>query len=203
MNVIKIILNNFVSEADIQIVGMSATIGNLRELATFMNADVYHKDFRPVELREFIKYGADLLEIKKDATSIENAFAHDRTVSFGVSLQHFFLYLEMNSTERFPILFQYNDEVQKMDPDHIAGLVSEVIPNESCLIFCPSKRNCENLATLLCNVLPKKYVNHKITERKNLIKAIENDIGSGICPILGKTIMCGIAYHHSGTQFTF
>lgn len=90
-----------------------------------------------------------------------------------------------------------------MDPDHIAGLVSEVIPNESCLIFCPSKKICENLATLLCNVLPKKYTNHKITERQNLIKAIENDIGSGICPILGKTIMCGIAYHHSGTRFTF
>lgn len=70
--------------ANIQIVGMSATIGNLPELAQFLNADVYQKDFRPVELREYIKCGSDLVEIKKD-NSLENPFVYDRTVSFNVS----------------------------------------------------------------------------------------------------------------------
>lgn len=64
---------------------MSATIGNLPELAEFLNADVYQKDFRPVELREFIKCGSDLIEIKKDGNSVENTFAYDRTVSFNVN----------------------------------------------------------------------------------------------------------------------
>lgn len=64
---------------------MSATIGNLPELAEFLNADIYHKDFRPVELREFIKCGADLLEIKKGADTFDEMFVRDRTVSFGVS----------------------------------------------------------------------------------------------------------------------
>lgn len=84
------------------------------------------------------------------------------------------------------------------DPDHLAGLVSEVIPDKSCLIFCPTKKNCESLVKLLCTTLPKKFTNHKQVERDNLIKAIENDMGSAICPILSKSIMCGIAYHHSG-----
>ena len=66
---------------------MSATIGNLPELAQFLNADVYQKDFRPVELREFIKCGSDLVEIKKDANCIENTFVYDRTVSFNVNIQ--------------------------------------------------------------------------------------------------------------------
>lgn len=70
--------------ANIQIVGMSATIGNLPELAEFLDADVYQKDFRPVELREYIKCGSDLIEIKKDASSIENTFTYHRTVSFNV-----------------------------------------------------------------------------------------------------------------------
>lgn len=70
--------------AGIQIVGMSATIGNLPELASFLDADVYQKDFRPVELREFIKCGSDLVEIKKDADCVENTFAMERTISFNV-----------------------------------------------------------------------------------------------------------------------
>lgn len=39
---------------------------------------------------------------------------------------------------------------------------------------------------------------HKEAERINLIKAIESDMNSKICPILNKTIRYGIAYHHSG-----
>lgn len=43
----------------------------------------------------------------------------------------------------------------KQDPDHIKGLVLEVIPQHSCLIFCPTKANCENVAILLANTLPR------------------------------------------------
>lgn len=76
----------FFPAAKIQIVGMSATIGNLPELAEFLQADVYQKNFRPVELREFVKCGPDLVEIKKDADSIENTFVLNRTVSFNVRI---------------------------------------------------------------------------------------------------------------------
>lgn len=67
---------------------MSATIGNLNELATFMNADIYHKDFRPVELREHVKSGSEILEIKKNAPTIESAFEMVRTVNFSVMAEH-------------------------------------------------------------------------------------------------------------------
>lgn len=42
-----------------------------------------------------------------------------------------------------------------MDPDQITGLVAEIIPDNSCLIFCPSKKNCENVATMLRQILSK------------------------------------------------
>jgi POLQ-like helicase len=55
-------------------------------------------------------------------------------------------------------VLQYSDVLRKMDPDHLVALVTEVIPNYSCLVFCPSKKNCENVAEMLCKFL-SKYVN--------------------------------------------
>lgn len=43
--------------------------------------------------------------------------------------------------------------MQKMDPDHIIALVAEVIPTHSCLVFCPTKKNCENVAVMICKYL--------------------------------------------------
>lgn len=40
-----------------------------------MNATIYHKNFRPIKLQEYIKNGADILEIKK------NTFTLVRTVN--------------------------------------------------------------------------------------------------------------------------
>jgi POLQ-like helicase len=50
---------------------------------------------------------------------------------------------------------QYPDTLNSIDPDKLGVLVSEVIPKDSCLIFCPSKKNCENVASVLCSVLNK------------------------------------------------
>lgn len=120
-------------EAGIQIVGMSATIGNMAELATFLRADVFTRDFRPVELREYIKCGGDLMQINPAADgAASKSFDYVRSVEFN-----------------------YRPDVLRRDPDHLAGLVSEVIPEQACLVFCPTKQNCENVALLLCRLLPK------------------------------------------------
>jgi len=34
---------------------MSATIGNIKEIAQFLNADTYSQNFRPVEIIEYVK----------------------------------------------------------------------------------------------------------------------------------------------------
>lgn len=158
----------------IQIVGMSATIGNLNEVAEFLNADIYTRDFRPVELKEYLKVGRELQLINSAASSREDVFQQDRVLDF-----------------------EYSAEALKLDPDFLAGLVQEVIPEESCLIFCSTKENCERVAELLVQMFSPDLKLHRSEEKRELLAALQRDIGE-LCPILRKTLPYGIAYHHSG-----
>jgi len=56
-------------------------------------------------------------------------------------------------------LLQFQRELQPSsnpkDVDNLAFLVQEIIPDDSCLIFCSTKKNCENVALLLTENLPQ------------------------------------------------
>lgn len=65
---------------------MSATIGNLPDLSQFLNADVYTRNFRPVELKEYLKTGNDILLVDaNNKNSVEECFSFYRTVDFKVN----------------------------------------------------------------------------------------------------------------------
>uniref|UniRef100_A0A5F4W9S5 Helicase, POLQ like n=1 Tax=Callithrix jacchus TaxID=9483 RepID=A0A5F4W9S5_CALJA len=125
-----------------------------------------------VELKEYLKINDTIYEIDSKA---ENGMTFSRFLNY-----------------------KYSDTLKKMDPDHLVALVTEVIPNYSCLVFCPSKKNCENVAEMICKFLSKEYLKHKEKEKCEVIKNLKN-IGSGnLCPVLKRTIPFGVAYHHSG-----
>ncbi|XP_036335802.1 helicase POLQ-like isoform X1 [Rhagoletis pomonella] len=161
-------------DVNIQIVGMSATIGNLEEVSSFLKADVYTRSFRPVELREFIKCGNDILEINTAGKTLDEVFVYSRNVNFN-----------------------YSESLSRSDPDHLAGLVAECAPEHCVLVFCPSRKNCENVALLLSRILPKKFVQHRKREKEDLMDALDKVCGV-LGDVLAKTIPYGIAYHHSG-----
>ncbi|KAI5643584.1 DEAD/DEAH box helicase domain-containing protein [Phthorimaea operculella] len=158
------------SNKNIQIVGMSATIGNLPELASFLKAEVFQREFRPVELTEYVKLGDMLHKVVWSEQGME-VVPHRQ------------------------LAFDYTTAGASLDPDRLGGLVSEVVPGGSCLVFCPTKRNCENVATLLCKLQRREMVTHKSEERHSLAEALRAE-GSGID--LQRVVRCGIAYHHAG-----
>ena len=43
----------------------------------------------------------------------------------------------------------------QLDPDQLGALVLEVVPGSSCLVFCPTKKNCQNVALLLAKYLQR------------------------------------------------
>ncbi|NWW64660.1 HELQ Helicase, partial [Ifrita kowaldi] len=155
-----------------QIIGMSATLNNVGDLQKFLQAEYYTNDFRPVELKEYIKIRDTIYAVD---SKTENGFAFSRLLNF-----------------------KYSSNLEKADPDHIIALVTEVIPKYSCLIFCPTKKNCENVASMVCKYLKKEFRAHREKEKQDLIKNLES-IGNGtVCPVLKQTIPFGIAYHHGG-----
>ncbi|NXV06991.1 HELQ Helicase, partial [Cettia cetti] len=155
-----------------QIIGMSATLNNVGDLQKFLQAEYYSNNFRPVELKEYIKIQDTIYAVD---SKTENGFTFSRLLNF-----------------------KYSSNLEKADPDHIIALVTEVIPKYSCLIFCPTKKNCENVASMVCKYLKKEFRAHREKEKQDLIKNLKS-IGNGaVCPVLKQTIPFGIAYHHSG-----
>ncbi|XP_043915230.1 helicase POLQ-like [Protopterus annectens] len=155
-----------------QIIGMSATLNNVNELQQFLKAEHYTSDFRPVKLMEFVKLRDSIYEVD---TKAEDCFAFSRLLNF-----------------------KYSSNLQKMDPDHLIALVTEVIPLHSCLVFCPTKKNCENVAEMICKYLNKEFLNHKHKEKCSLLDDLKSFGDGTICPTLKRTVPYGIAYHHSG-----
>jgi len=156
-----------------RIVAMSATIGNLNELSDFLKADVYTDKFRPVQLKEYIKMGDTLLEVNEDQRKQENLLEHSRSLPSATAA------------------------CRKIDPDGVGALVGEVVPQHCCLVFCPTKKNCESVAQLVSRTLPPSLLQWKVPEKKRLKRALQQESGQ-TCPILRMTLPFGVAYHHSG-----
>ncbi|XP_022522258.2 helicase POLQ-like [Astyanax mexicanus] len=155
-----------------QIIGMSATLGNIGDLQSFLRAENYTNDFRPVELKEYVKLRDSIYEVKPKE---EECFRFSRLLAF-----------------------KYSSGMQKMDPDHIIALVTEVIPKQSCLIFCATKKNCENVAGMICKYLHTDFLMHREGEKATLLAELRNSGNGSLCPVLQRTVPFGLAYHHSG-----
>lgn len=67
---------------------MSATIGNMQEIGDFLNAYVYTKDFRPVQLVETIKINEEIFVINKDIDGSLN-IKLNRKMDFAVGIKYF------------------------------------------------------------------------------------------------------------------
>ncbi|XP_055898005.1 helicase POLQ-like isoform X1 [Biomphalaria glabrata] len=161
-----------------QIIGMSATLNNIKDLQTFLQAEVYSNDFRPVTLQEYVKVEDNIFKVNSKALDEDGFLVHERILTF-----------------------PYTKEITQEDPDHLLGLVTEVIPEKSCLIFCATKKNCENVALLLSKLMcnhQRHLLEVNKDKRRQLLRELQQDGQGKLCPVLEYTVHFGIAYHHSG-----
>lgn len=176
----------FVSKGSIQIVGMSATLPNIRDISQWIDGALYTTSYRPTNLTSYLCVDRHLYKIDEE---VKRNFSHFQDFSSRVDLQ-------------------------VSNPDDIDGcyhLVIDTLANKkNVLVFCASKKKCEDLCLRLASAIYKNYVN-KGTTLDRVINVDEMTIylrtkllgdlsltPVGLCPILKKTILYGVSYHHSG-----
>ncbi|CAB3402933.1 unnamed protein product [Caenorhabditis bovis] len=85
------------------------------------------------------------------------------------------------------------------DPDGICLLIANLVPKNSAVIFCPNKKNCENVAVLLVKSIPPEIRRQKRKEREIFLQSVySDDEDEKMDRLLRDCLLSGVAYHHSG-----
>jgi superfamily II RNA helicase len=69
-----------------QVVGMSATLSNISDLASFLKADTFSSQFRPVDLREYVKIGRTVYSVEVASGSCSVRLHPHRELTSGLQV---------------------------------------------------------------------------------------------------------------------
>jgi DNA polymerase theta len=187
----------------VQIVGMSATLPNMPDLAKWLDAELYTTEYRPVNLEVKVCLGRQLFSL----------------CALDVLQENGIISKEINYKLHSGIAANDND------PDGLKSLCMETVAsNKSAMLFCNSKRRCEVCAVAIADALGTKatsdvsssiliqpssslprHSNPDSIQRSNSIKLGRMNLMEslaqtqvGLCPTLRQTLPFGVAYHHAG-----
>ena len=185
---------------------MSATLPNVADLSRWLDASLYSTTYRPVNLETRLCFGRKLYKV--------GDVKGDRDPQASLVLDRDIPLLESTSTataaRKGP--FEKSSEISKLstsDSDGFISLCAESISTgKSLMVFCASKRRCEVCVERITELLESGGIQlscnlsrgHTITQheqRSNLVSELKQT-PVGACPLLRRTILHGVAYHHAG-----
>eukprot|EP01105_Mastigella_eilhardi_P027710 TRINITY_DN86_c0_g4_i4.p1 TRINITY_DN86_c0_g4~~TRINITY_DN86_c0_g4_i4.p1 ORF type:complete len:947 (+),score=196.48 TRINITY_DN86_c0_g4_i4:248-3088(+) len=158
----------YVCKHNVQLIGMSATVANLPELASWLGASSYTSDVRPVRLVEHIVVG-------------RNVFG----VSDGI-LERTLPQPSPSDAKRVPQALVLCLCLEALNAD---GAEYNV------LVFCPSKRSCTERALALAKLLPEPHCSARAEDREQLVQRLK--AAGSLDRNLHNAIRHGIAFHNA------
>ncbi len=155
---------------DLQVVALSATIGNADELAEWLDAGLVDSDWRPIDLRKGVHYG--------QALHFDDGSQRE---------------LRVKSGEK-PTAAIVRDTLQdEIDED---GEVVE--KGGSTLVFVNSRRNAEAAARRLASTTAKHLDAEEIAQLREVAEEIRSVSDTETSEDLADAVEKGAAFHHAG-----
>uniref|UniRef100_A0A0K0G4A7 Mutagen-sensitive 301 (inferred by orthology to a D. melanogaster protein) n=1 Tax=Strongyloides venezuelensis TaxID=75913 RepID=A0A0K0G4A7_STRVS len=151
-----------------QIVGISTPLGGVDEICKFMKANHFSSNFQPMKFVEKVKIEDTLYNVNDEGDLTQ------------------------------PREMGINNKNKIIDTDGVVPLIKGIVPQKQVIIFCPTKKNCEDVCKMVATLLPTFSSGRLYEQHREIIKNIKNENGGDIEETLEFGIRSGIAYHHSG-----
>ncbi|KAL2757455.1 hypothetical protein ACRALDRAFT_2039882 [Sodiomyces alcalophilus JCM 7366] len=173
----------------IQIVGMSATLSNIKLLSDWLDAHSYETRYKPVPIEEHLVYES---HVYPAATTSELLKTVKRLSSAVGAAQH------TNALKRI----EPSAHREFKDPvlNAVVALANETArAGYGVLVFAGSRAACESNAKLIARVMPQlDELNADIVDKRIDLLAELRSLSTGLDPVLEETITFGVAFHHAG-----
>uniref|UniRef100_A0A4W3GYT0 DNA polymerase theta n=1 Tax=Callorhinchus milii TaxID=7868 RepID=A0A4W3GYT0_CALMI len=165
----------------VQIIGMSATLPNLGILATWLNAELYRTNFRPVPLMEWVKIGNSIYDstmtvVREFQPALQVKGDGDHIVSL--------CYETLQGGHSVLLFCPSKNWCEKL---------SETIARE---FYYLQQRSAPGFVKA-SSLLPFMQEGGGVTEILDQLKRSP----AGLDAVLGRTIPLGVAFHHAGLTF--
>ncbi|CAL1266804.1 unnamed protein product [Larinioides sclopetarius] len=184
----KLLYNCKRNNIEVQIVGMSATLPNLRVLSTWLDSELYCTDFRPVPLLETFKIGAIVYDAK---TKEPFRDLRKNTVIFSDDVDHITcLSIETITAGHGVLIFCPS----KNWCENLATTIAKEI-------YTIGRPNAVPNGNPAYKIIGEKLREHLNGSQLNDIILQLKSSPAGLDSVLGLTVPFGVAFHHAGLTF--
>lgn len=157
-------------------------------IAAWLEAKFYVAKHRPVEIHEFLVYNSAVYP-----TADSNAFF--RTAS------------QLSSPSKTqkpprPCRVIESSQYKELENPTVNAVVSLAIETANAsygaLVFCSSRQGTQTMAQLISKAVPNNRISENALDARLELIAILQALPGGCDPVLGETIVKGVAYHNAG-----
>ncbi|GJP94739.1 hypothetical protein CBS115989_938 [Aspergillus niger] len=173
-----------------QIIGMSATLSNTEMLAEWMNAAYFVSTYRPIPIDDYLVYENAIYP----AATSRQLF---QTISKLKSMSNATL-MERMPPDRVIRPSTFRELANPMTNATVALAIDTAGAGHGALVFCGSRHMCQIQAVVMSEAMPAPADNtDELTKRLDLLAELRS-LPSGLDPVLEKTLVRGVGFHHAG-----